>query len=63
MQCSHFVFVCIYVYISVTLQLRGRGFCGLIPRLLATWYLSDQKAIDVSMRSYESRNGAGAVQA
>ena len=27
-----------YVCISVTLYLRGRGFCGLVPRLLATWY-------------------------
>ena len=53
MQCSQFVFGCIYV--SVTLQLWGRSFWGLVPTLLAT---CDQEAIDVC----KNQNGAGVVQ-
>ena len=26
--------------------MRGRGFCGLVPRLLATWYWFDHEAIE-----------------
>ena len=55
-QCSQLTFVCMYLYIPVTLELLGRGFCGLVPRMLATWYRSDQEVIERSC-TCESRNG------
>ena len=73
MQCNQFEFVCMYIcmYVSmyvcmyiyipgipVTLKLRGHGFCGLVPRLLATWYWSDQEAIK-RLCICESQNGTG----
>ena len=55
------IYVCMYVCISVTLKLHGRSFCGLIPRLLATWYWPDQEAIERSC-ACKSQNGAGSDQ-
>ena len=31
--------------------MRGRGFCGLVPRLLAMWYWFDQEAIEDGARA------------
>ena len=61
-QRSQFAFVCMYVCMYVyPSHLRGRGFCGLVPRLLATWYWSDQEAIGRSC-ACESCNGAMAIR-
>ena len=49
----------IYIYIYSSHFNCVGSFCGLIPRLLTTWYWSDQEVIYVWKRSCNSWNSTG----